>query len=215
MLFIFLLLSVAAALSRVETVIRSSLYWHSYIRDVDAICDIVTHRLAYRGVFLSTTASCADAVVDSELGMTLRDLYSNYEHMDESPVLQARHRLTAIRAKVVKYCSRGFKMVRSAVKAFPPLDYSECYVKKFIPNDNSTCLPLQTPYVGKTNIRDLNMELCIHHLEHLEAQHQHVLLVQHNYASLPSKLATEISKVWKTQMPHWLLNNSISFEFGV
>lgn len=202
-------------MSRVETVVRSSLYWHSYIHDVDAICDIVTRRLAYRGVFLSRTASCGDAVVDSELGMTLRDLYSNYEHMDESAVVQAQHRLMAIRAAVVKYCSRGFKVVRAVDKVFPPLEYSECYVKKFIPDGNSTCLPLQTPYIGNTNITDLNMDLCIRHLEHLDAQHQHFLLAEHNYARLPSELATEISRVWKEQMPHWLVNHSISFSFGV
>jgi len=183
-----------------------------YMHDVDEICHVILNRIAYQGVFITNTSLCTEAPIKSTLGTTLRELYFNYNLIDENRIIIERHALSAIGANVIKYCSRGFKILESIDMIFPPLKYTNCFLHHFRLLNNQVCLPLQPPYIGRINITDTNMDICIYQLEKLSAQHEVLRQTEQTITQLPGLLAVEISRVWRYQMTEWLHSHQLEFK---
>lgn len=211
LLFLFFVLGQSSKLNRI---IHDSIYWHMYVHDVNDICNIVLRRIGYQGVFITNKTVCTDAPIVSPLGNTLRELYYNYEIIRDNNIQIERHTLSNINAKAVKHCSRGFKILTIVDDIFPPLKYTKCFLNHFRMIGNQTCLPLETPYIGNWNIPDPNMDMCVNQLETLGEQYRILRDTEHMITQLTGKLAPEISKVWRHQMPEWLQKNSLTFDYG-
>ena len=58
------------------------------------------------------------------------------------------------------------------------------------------------------------MDMCVNQLETLGEQYRILRDTEHMITQLTGKLAPEISKVWRHQMPEWLQKNSLTFDYG-
>lgn len=82
---LFIMASSSATPSLENTVMRTienSVHSHAYLRNVHAMCEVVTHRLTINGIYVLNQTDCTHADINSTMATTLDGLYKNFDKID-------------------------------------------------------------------------------------------------------------------------------------
>ena len=207
-MFLFLFILVIAANASVRQTIENSVHSHAYLRNVDAICDVVIHRLAINGIYLPKKTDCTHANITSTMAPTLNELYDNFE---KTEVLNLKAQLTLLLEKHTE-CRR---------KCIPQILFNgpiKYWVERHIPDVNfDDCWPecdfdIQ---LGSLEMNEEAFEPCLTCLGESDAAADEYNRFKTEFIQYEASLSREIALVWRFQMPAWLekkvLNSVIKY----
>tara|TARA_B100000780_G_C21119261_1_gene453198 strand:+ start:1420 stop:2049 length:630 start_codon:yes stop_codon:yes gene_type:complete len=191
-ILIFLLFCIVNA-SILQT-IKNSVHSHAYLRDVDAICEVVTHRLAINGVYIRHKKDCTHANITSSMATTLHELYQKFENTDMNKLKTQYYLLKKKHIECQRKCV--IEMLFDG-----PIEY---WVNDHIPVVNfDDCWPTCdfNITIGSLEINQLAYEPCLDCLASADITVQQYNNFRVKFIQYEATLSKEIAMVWRFQMP--------------
>ena len=187
----------------VINIIQNSVHSHAYLRDVNAICEVVVHRLSTRGIYLRDMKDCTHAPINSTLASTLDELYHQFEktdinHLKTEYYLQRKKHIDCQRKCPVELLFDG-PIEYWVYDHIPNVQFDDCWPKC---NFNVT--------IGALDINELAYEPCLQCLGEADSAVRNYNKFRVGFIQFESTLSREIALVWRHQMPKILQEKSKS-----
>ena len=209
MILLFILFGIANASLRqsiehsVRQTIENSVHSHAYLRDVNAMCEVVTHRLSINGIYIRSRTDCTHADITSTMATTLDELYNNFEKTDLNRLKTQFY----IQQKKYTECQR----LCHIEKLFDgPIEY---WVHDHIPDVNfDKCWPKCdfNITIGSLQMNELAFQPCFDCLASADTVVNQYNKFRVEFIQYEALLSKEIALVWRFQMPEILANKSKS-----
>lgn len=208
---------------QLENVIKTSFRDYTYIKNATSMCELVSKRLAYRGIVISV-AQCVDSKIESEFGSTLIELYSKFKFVNPGLLSSTTARFARQQMLCKSMCDVE-KLFRGSVREWvranvPIIRFEDCYygwgfnlvVRKGGGFQKAACYSLKSFDPNATNwnfeIFEEDMEPCFDCLEKIVLRHEEVSKAAKNHAMYSGRLIVAVSRVWAGQMAAILSKNA-------
>jgi hypothetical protein len=199
----FILLFAFVHANMQSTIIRTieeSVIPNSYIRikNPEALCDLITSRLAYYGIELKNKKDCLDAQITSKYGNTIQQLYNKFNQTDSNILKTQNIKVKRKRKECVVKCPieqlLGTYLEKWVDNQIPNIKMNTCFKNKV-----KDCEAMENITLGDFQLEPFDE--CYNCLDEYE-------VVAHEYNSfyiefkqLEANLNREIVLVWRLQMP--------------
>jgi len=194
-LFLFILF--VAVNASVRQTIKNSVHSHAYLRNVDAICEVVMHRLAINGIYLKKKTDCTHVNITSTMASTLDELYDNFEKTDV-------HNLKTQLALLLEKHTECRRKCNIELLFDGPIKY---WVERHIvPVNFDDCWPecdFDIP-IGSLEMNEEAFEPCLTCLGESDAAAAEYNRFKTEFIQYEALLSKEIALVWRFQMPEIL-----------
>tara|TARA_B110001450_G_scaffold243496_1_gene254785 strand:- start:2677 stop:3303 length:627 start_codon:yes stop_codon:yes gene_type:complete len=194
MIIIILFLLFFTGNASVLQMIENSVHSHAYLRDVDAICEVVLHRLSLVGVYIRDKRDCTHANITSTMATTLQELYQKFDNADTNNIktqyfLQKKKHVECQRKCAVEMLFDG-PIEYWVYDHIPDVNFDDCWPKC---NLNVTIGPLE--------INELAYQPCLDCLAEADTVVRQYNDFRINFIQYEAALSKEIAMVWRFQMP--------------
>lgn len=169
------------------------------------MCHVVLERLKYSGVFFKSPSMCTNATIDSEYGTTLRELYEQYEKLDNKQ-LKIHFVNLHMHASECKQTCQYLLLFDGSIQKWvdkntPELIADKCYPYPYPLSEKMTCLPFVNITVGGFELNHRAYDPCLQCLDKYDQKVDEYNKFRRDFIQFPAILSREVAVVWRLQMP--------------
>jgi hypothetical protein len=88
-----------------KNIIYSKIRDYTFLHDIESMCELVINRLTYNGIVIPNKEDCTNASIQSRFGSTIRDLYANFNYIDNDPMIARENDLDRNRIECQQICN--------------------------------------------------------------------------------------------------------------
>ena len=195
--------------SQIRNKIKTIVYSHAYIKDVNDMCGLVVSRIRNAGMFIKSTSLCTQAPVKSKYGNTLEQIYQHFEDFTHDDISLKINNVDNTYKECKFQCQLstviGEQHQTWVDKQAPPINIDTCFKDKLPCVQFDNCFKDKLPCVPFQNIILGNFTLDFSHCKKIIDDYHAQIFEFHNYRlyvqTRTAKLSQEISEIWYQQMP--------------
>jgi len=213
---LFIIVNISAQMTLENTIrqiIQNSVHSHAYLRNVHAICEVVTHRLSTKGIYVLNRTDCTHANIESSMATTLNGLYKNFDNIDLN-TLKSRFYLLQKRYTECQRLCPVEKLFDGSPEYWVYDNIPEVYWVYDGQLDNKfyNCWPNCdfNITIGPLKMNELAYEPCFDCLAYADIEIGQYNEFRVHFIQYEALLSKEIALVWRFQMPAILRNKSSS-----